>query len=975
MKSTKVILLSLICLLAIGCGFTDDKPVTNSKIFVPKDLNACTLDTDSFESILEKDIEAQLTCLENKFISFSKYVLTYNRDVISEKELGIFIRQVFKTNTDGIIQGLGILFKVNSLLLRDNFGELSKKNITPLIRMLVTTNRQSVTITKNLDILLNTKDQKQFVQARIDLETALKAFSNGVTQVIKAKDGSNNRVDIEKLLKDIYKQTGTESQESLLFVKKLFLGGKKNTITTREVLLMLEKLPKLIMLAIDMTTMREEFFEDGENFYSILEVQISKMVKLLFNHKKDDILFDVDDILLLTKKLEKEAASIQGNEKVVPIIKDYKVVIKSFKTDILGSPTDNFTYNDVLVQLNLLQFWLNGISLSADFKSIYKEQTNETDPTIIKEIHKKVLKRTLKFKKKIILMRKNKDLIPKKMKLIKFIKILSDEFHSDQPTYIDGTNIDHLAMDGLFSLKKLFVGGTKEILTRDEFFSSLKTLPNLINVFSDFAIRSRSLEDNELYLHLQQSVKRLDGLFLATSDSTKILSINELLAVMQLFSEDQNYLNFKETIQILKTKILDRPGQKEDDIFRISHFKFLTKKIQAIFLRVHYNILGYNFFTDAILSPNKVKSKDLNKYDFFKIKEMSTFNNRKRHSLFIDFKKLLQKQRYFRDIKTGQAYYGPEIKRNLSGFIESTILKEVIEIIINNFGNIKERSSFATINNEELGNLLFDFKPLLQEFGLWTTEPLNFANNTILLTDLFGSQSNGDQEIDLYEGVEYLGLIVQTYQLGGKLMEKLENSCPVIMQEAEKTFSLSCYREKFFETLFSKGLNYQKYFPMLHKFSIDTQDQNELNQFLENIERFARDKDRIGGPMGRRDFTLVIGAILNIESTFIRFDKDSDNNIENEELNNAFLIYKNSIVKISNLWSWASGMSKPIFFYMVNEMMIPSMTSLMYYWTFGDYSDHVDGSIKIEAKRNHIGTLLRYLVELSNEQADSEKKE
>ena len=965
MRNSKFIRNIIFCLFLVSCGFTDDKPVSGSKIFTPKNLSNCKLNTDAFEKILKEDIKAQLTCLEEKFLSFSKYVLSYNKDIIGQKELSTFVRQVFKSNTDGIIQGLGLLFKVNSLLLRDNFGELSKKNISPLIKMLISTNKYSIIITKNLDIILNTKNKYQYQMAKNEVESSLKSFTYGVSTIIEQKHGKNNKVNIEKLLKEIYQKTGSESQNSLLFVKKLFLGGDKDIITTEEVVIMLKKLPSLIMVAIEMSSSREEFYEEDQDYYNTLEKQLGKLTKLFYHHKRRDLIYSIDDLIKLTKKFEKKSLFQKIN---------YKKIIKSFKKEILASDGDYFTSHDLLTKINLIQIWLSNISIMTRFKDIYNTQIKEIETKKLTLMHDKIINASKTLKKKIINFNKKRNLIPKKMLYFNFTRVLNEEMNVYNGPLKTKAKISDQAMNGIFSIKTLFSGGAKEAMTRNEFFHTIETIPNLIEIASEFIIKSKTLNKSQLYMHYFQVTKKFEKLFFPMPKSRKIISIDELIAVLSLIHKDINFKNFKRTILILKQKVMKSESIENNNFFKMSHFLYLTKSLKNTFLKTHFNVTGYLYFKELTTKNRKLEIEDFNKNHFLKTKQLKIFNKQKKEILYKEFIKLITTKRYYLDKENSQAFFGKTIKRNLHNFIQTTIIKEVLTIALKSFGGIKNKKNNPSMNHQQLSILLDDFKPLLQEFDLWTTEPENFANNTILLADLFGTHSDGDQEINLAEGIEYSGLIIQTYILGGKIMKALEKHCEIIRENDKTYFDLSCYRRNFFPALFDNGLNFQVYLPRLHQFSKNPQNSKILEAFLENIETFARDKDRLCKPMGRRDFTLVIGAILNIESTFMRFDTDFNNTIGNFELTKSYLTYKNSIAKISNLWGWASGLSKPIFFYMIHKMVIPSMTDLSYYLSFGNYRKHISGKKILNAKRHHIGTLLRYLVELSTDSNSEEEK-
>ena len=108
--------------------------------------------------------------------------------------------------------------------------------------------------------------------------------------------------------------------------------------------------------------------------------------------------------------------------------------------------------------------------------------------------------------------------------------------------------------------------------------------------------------------------------------------------------------------------------------------------------------------------------------------------------------------------------------------------------------------------------------------------------------------------------------------------------------------------------------------------------------------------------MAARDYGLLIGAMINIESTFLRFDTDNNNLLDNKELDKAFLVYKEAIIAVVKLDESKEKYAKSIFIYMVKYMKIPSTLQLLNFH-YAPWASH-----DVLAKRVNIGALLYYLV-------------
>src|SRR5690606_29637015 len=98
-----------------------------------------------------------------------------------------------------------------------------------------------------------------------------------------------------------------------------------------------------------------------------------------------------------------------------------------------------------------------------------------------------------------------------------------------------------------------------------------------------------------------------------------------------------------------------------------------------------------------------------------------------------------------------------------------------------------------------------------------------------------------------------------------------------------------CYRPVFFDVLF-KDLKLGNKLPKLKAY-VESVSKEESLKFLRGVEGFARDYDDESIPMAKRDLVLLIGAMLNIESTFVRFDQVDENNVlDQSELDQAYYV-------------------------------------------------------------------------------------
>ena len=163
-------------------------------------------------------------------------------------------------------------------------------------------------------------------------------------------------------------------------------------------------------------------------------------------------------------------------------------------------------------------------------------------------------------------------------------------------------------------------------------------------------------------------------------------------------------------------------------------------------------------------------------------------------------------------------------------------------------------------------------------------------------------------------------------------------------------------------------INYRKYFPRLLDY-VNNVSFNEAQGYLRGIEGFARDINDPKIPINKRDTILTLGAMINVETTFLRFDTNNDNVIDYAELMEAFKVYRASIISLAGLKKEQEAYAPSIFLYMVSKMEVPPSGNWVDNLAFGAWHTCVSNRLcrttmmdPIVAKRLNIGSLLYYLV-------------
>ncbi len=321
----------------------------------------------------------------------------------------------------------------------------------------------------------------------------------------------------------------------------------------------------------------------------------------------------------------------------------------------------------------------------------------------------------------------------------------------------------------------------------------------------------------------------------------------------------------------------------------------------------------------------------------------------------------------------------------------------------------------ATMTLRQVERLILDLGPLLQEMGIVIPgRESSSANNATLMSDLFQFQSDGKLKIQVPEATEFGASVFAAIEIGDKVLDKMKVACPLDWQyedpdcqptqnpdgtlddsKCDITVNVPCVRENFFNVLFSdwedddgKLRNLKSNLPLLHKYVFEELSAREQMNFIIESELFARtcysmdlrnDKeifhpliqdpktkefhvtDLPDVPMGRGDMLVILGGLLNIESTILRWDLDPDvgnanNRMDPKEVDEAYTkVYETAIkalVKTSSGKLVSQVLSKQIFQYIVKFGKVPGTADLIKFLV-------LDTNKKVPATRSTIATILK----------------
>ncbi len=949
-----LIIISIFCLLLASCGYFSDEPVPGGEVYENGQMTtACNLNTDELELILEQDVEYQIKCLEAHFRDFIKYVRVENRQYVTEHELGTFVRRFFHENSSHIIDSLKFLFELNMLLLNDNRDQISQDNIGPLFKLMIEANKSAIIITKTLKDIDNTN----YWDSRVILEKAFEDLASSILGIIESRNTRDLGLNLRKFLLDMKDrfENFTLTEEMInngLFVKKLFLGGEKDILTSAETRQLLVKAPKLIMLGIDFFFVDEKNFKNAEDLYGFYGHLLDELEALFHPMEKDTFLFNTKHLIDLADEMTDEDL-----DKI-----KYEKLINAFKSDILGGTKTQFTFGNLLASSNLIKGFLHGYRFYRHYQEVTKDLDN-MDLDARKELNLELNKKLTRVLRSLEPVMINNGHVPEKMDALKFFLTVKEVFE-------DSITMESDVIKALFSAKVLLLGGEREKLTKSEFSLLHSKVENLGGVGFDMLHIPMNLfkVDEEKYKFFRDNLERIVIILEDLPKYQKVFTTEEILLIADWsikkktpVDETENeedrldITKFRPTLQKVKARIMGG----HPDVWTKSNFDTAVKIAQGALDKAYFFELTFRGQGDLMYSPKVIT--ELPMLDMPEYKEFTSDQVKFYHQNFLYQAKHFK---YFRD-EEGFSYYGIDIKRNAFGFTENALVRYALDIFIRSYGS--KKAGVWGLELEHLEVILKDFQPVLEELNLWTMNFESYVSNVLLLSDLFQSMSNGTLRLELDEGTEFGNLVFQTMIMSHDFLAELKkvhddgtdaeegNDCSYNDPENLEFDTLKCHRPYFFDIFFNK-LGYKKNYPRFYEF-YKTAPKKELEGFIANVEGFARDfGDDTTIPMAARDYGLLIGAMINIESTFLRFDTDNNNLLDNKELDKAFLVYKEAIIKVAKLDESKEKYAKSIFIYMVKYMKIPSTLQLLNFH-YAPWANH-----DVLGKRVNIGALLYYLV-------------
>lgn len=753
--------------------------------------------------------------------------------------------------------------------------------------------------------------------------------------------------EIEFFIKKIFnKDDLKENLETFWIVKRLIMGGDKRHVTNLEAKTLVQKIPTIIDIWAQIEDNPEESFKTKKDFYTFLGslVQITDK-KLLVKNLPNEVIISNSKIVQIVKQFLKRELAVEDIELYMRL----KLVVTGNR--------DELTTNDLYDLIAKIP------SLLTEFGDL-QDRPKDSFPTTGE--YATFLNAKIDWVKKHVLAKNIPSTDQVFLSNTELKKLFEIFINDPQTKYVDREELSDDDFDTLLRLKKLLTGGDVNDLTLKEINILLGKSSQLMTVFGNAVdLFKEEFSDKTIFSRkILDTVRMAQNLIIWSQTDYEVLNNTKIISLLEnaMKDEDLDFKKFEPSLESLKVKLI---GGKKDS-YLLSDIKNIFAIANDAADQYFYDNFMYDQYRqsfESIKGPVRLQPAP----DYAVINQY--FKPERKTELYSRFQVIAENFKYFRDPQDKLQMYSFEYYRNKSGFVEVGLLKFLSTKLANSYGH-KIPSGQFHVNIEEFEKFLVAMKPILEEFKLWSPNFQTFARNAILLADLFQNQSNGDFEMNANETAEYLSMILSAVEIKGRFEKEMLLVCRNLSSNPEEPlFHEPCFKEHYFDIFLNK-LRLDKNFPRLAEYVRKTP-RDEYQNYLKGVTGFARDVNDPRIPINGRDMTLVIGAMLNIETTFLRFDSNRNNVISTSELNESFKVYENAIVAIAKLKPEQKKFSKSIFFYMVINMQVPKTGNWIDDAAFFLFHQCMEIEVcrvakyePIEAKRLNIGMLLYYLVNL-----------
>jgi hypothetical protein len=355
------------------------------------------------------------------------------------------------------------------------------------------------------------------------------------------------------------------------------------------------------------------------------------------------------------------------------------------------------------------------------------------------------------------------------------------------------------------------------------------------------------------------------------------------------FFADVQKDTLKTTIRPLFNRLLrtSRPGTIDTAVFdkvdtTVRKWQRGQRHIQNIFDRYQTNPEGFHLkeFIDATFAYRE------------------TFAGSGDHEAALDIHRILLLGRDHRPHKInddGEIEFIPFFRRTLNSVSRFHALELLIRMVFEGYSDTPNRDR-ATI--DEFKQFTDDYKQLAFELKVAEVTPNGYLKRFNEM-NLFVYSSNGDNYLDVSEGMEYASFLLSMKNFGKRIfLNGIAKACPSLGKDPMgwDWVSIECFQREFI----MNRHEYWKHQPGLLAF-YDGLSPAQQADFETVMQKGARRFGATQEPVGSFDIDGYSGLMHYLEALVQRFDYDQNQILNLDEILNAFPIFKNTLARFAQM--------------------------------------------------------------------------
>ncbi|MBT7611398.1 MAG: hypothetical protein HN576_16680 [Bacteriovoracaceae bacterium] len=329
----------------ISCGLINDQQMSEKLYGMNSLQSVCKIDTEKFKQITKEDISPQIDCLENNLNKFAKFVRRKDQKLIEREELKKFMDKFMEMDIKLTDSLLYIVFQINSLVLKDNPNTIKVTNIRSFITLIRLFNREGIVLKSVMEDI----KRDGYLNHRESFVKLMNKQSLLIKEIVNNRENNSCKIKILDFLKKIKtslklpkKTLNLKLVDSLLFIKKLFIGGKSQVLTSVDMDILIERLPQLVKVIFDAINVTPAYFKADHEYYRFQIENLTELESVILK-------LNLNENLIAHKQLMKLM------EQLVPKY-NWKYMSRSLliaKKDFIKDQSTNYNFGNFRAFLNI----------------------------------------------------------------------------------------------------------------------------------------------------------------------------------------------------------------------------------------------------------------------------------------------------------------------------------------------------------------------------------------------------------------------------------------------------------------------------------------------------------------------------------------------------------------------------------------------------------------------------------------------